>query len=140
MRPVPAHVVVPIVAKILESVDPLVEYGVVEKIVGNSIESSGPNVTTGCVCWLKSQGQRIPVEVIGFTDGKVISMPLGPVDGVRQGDVLEASGRTASMGISEQLLGRVLDGLGRPIDGLPLPAVLHQQPEVLPDHRVVRLA
>src|SRR5205809_12935 len=60
--------------------DPITEFGVVEKVVANTIESHGPNVTMGCVCWLLSQGKHIPVEVVGFTDGKVISMPLGKID------------------------------------------------------------
>src|SRR5438477_2664406 len=111
----------------LESADPITEFGIVEKVVGNTIESHGPNVTMGCVCWLENQGKRIPVEVVGFTDGKVISMPLGKIDGVRQGDILQASSRTASIGMSEQLQGRVLDGLGRPIDGRPLPLDLQRQ-------------
>src|SRR3954469_11285259 len=79
----------------LQTVDPITEFGVVEKVVGNTIESHGPNVTMGCVCWLENQGRRIPVEVVGVTDGKVISMPLGKIDGVRQGDILQASSRTA---------------------------------------------
>src|SRR5262245_23674843 len=111
----------------LETTDPITEFGIVEKIVGNTIESHGPNVTMGCVCWLDNNGYRVPVEVVGFTDGKVISMPLGKIDGVRQGDVLQASSRTASFGMSELLRGRVLDGLGRPIDGYPLPLELHRQ-------------
>jgi len=111
----------------LQAADPITEFGVVEKVVGNTIEAHGPNVTMGCVCWLDNQGTRIPVEVVGFTDGKVIAMPLGNIDGVRQGDMLQASGRNASIGMSEQLQGRVLDGLGRPIDGEPLPLVLDRQ-------------
>jgi len=111
----------------LQQADPITEFGIVEKVVGNTIESHGPNVTMGCVCWLENQGKRIPVEVVGFTDGKVIAMPLGKIDGVRQGDILQASGRTASIGMSEQLQGRILDGLGRPIDESPLPLVLDRQ-------------
>ena len=111
----------------LNHVDPITEFGTVEKVVGNSIESHGPNVTMGCVCWLQNQGRRIPVEVVGFTDGKVIAMPLGKIEGVRQGDILQASGRTASIGISEKLQGRIIDGLGRPIDQLPLPLELDRQ-------------
>jgi flagellum-specific ATP synthase len=111
----------------LKYVDPITEFGTVEKVVGNTIESHGPNVTMGCVCWLQNQGRRIPVEVVGFTDGKVIAMPLGKIEGVRQGDILQASGRTASIGISEQLQGRIIDGLGRPIDQLPLPLDLDRQ-------------
>src|SRR5689334_4955713 len=111
----------------LAQVDPIIEFGLVEKVVGNSIESHGPNATMGCVCWLETQGRRVPVEIVGFSEGKVISMPLGKIDGVRQGDVLKVAGRTASIGMSEQLQGRVLDGLGRPIDNLPLPFELHHQ-------------
>src|SRR5262245_27057612 len=111
----------------LEVIDPITEFGIVEKIVGNTIESHGPNVTMGCVCWLESHNRRVPVEVVGFTDGKVISMPLGKIDGVRQGDILTASNRTANIGMSESLQGRVLDGLGRPMDGRPLPAELCRQ-------------
>ena len=111
----------------LQQVDPMTEFGIVEKVVGNTIESHGPNVTMGCVCWLENQGKRIPVEVVGFTDGRVIAMPLGKIDGVRQGDILQASGRTASIGMSEQLQGRVIDGLGRPIDDSPMPLVLDRQ-------------
>ena len=111
----------------LEPVDPITEFGIVDKVVGNTIESHGPNVTMGCVCWLENQGKRIPVEVVGFTDGKVIAMPLGKIDGVRQGDILVASGRTASIGMSEQLQGRIIDGLGRPFDENPLPLNLDRQ-------------
>jgi flagellum-specific ATP synthase len=111
----------------LNEAAPLTEFGIVDKVVGNTIESHGPNVTMGCVCWLENQDLRIPVEVVGFTDGKVISMPLGKIDGVKQGDILRASGRTASIGMSELLQGRVLDGLGRPIDDNPLPLALHRQ-------------
>ncbi len=111
----------------LQAVEPLIEFGIVEKVVGNTIESHGPNVTMGSVCWLDNQGRRVPVEVVGFTDGKVIAMPLGKIDGVRQGDTLQASGRVANIGMSEQLQGRVLDGLGRPIDDKPLPLQLDRQ-------------
>ncbi|HLQ77525.1 MAG TPA: FliI/YscN family ATPase [Terriglobia bacterium] len=112
----------------LKAADPLTEFGIVEKIVGNSIESQGPNATVGSVCWLSNGEKQFPVEVVGFTGGKVITMPLGKVDGVRQGDLLRVSGRTASIGMSEALRGRILDGLGRPIDGKPLPAITEQQP------------
>jgi flagellum-specific ATP synthase len=111
----------------LQVADPITEFGIVEKVVGNTIESHGPNATMGCVCWLQNHGRRVPVEIVGFTDGKVISMPLGKIDGVRQGDVLQASSRTANIGMSEEMRGRVLDGLGRPIDDHPLPTDLHRQ-------------
>src|SRR4029077_3489955 len=85
----------------LQDVDTLAEFGVVEKIVGSSIESQGPNATVGSLCWLSNGERSFPVEVVGFTGGKVITMPLGKIDGVRQGDILRVSGRTASISMSE---------------------------------------
>src|SRR3954471_23181862 len=111
----------------LDSANPLTEFGIVEKIVGNSIESQGPNATVGSVCWLSNGERQFPVEVVGFSGGKVITMPLGKVEGVRQGNLLRVSGRSAWIGMSESLRGRILDGLGRPIDSKPLPTDLEPQ-------------
>ena len=111
----------------LDQVHPVVEFGTVEKVVANTIVSQGPNVTVGSLCWLLQNGRRIPVEVVGFNDGKIISMPLSKVDGIRQGDIVQAAHRVATFGVNETLCGRVLNGIGRPIDGLPMPAGLHRQ-------------
>ena len=111
----------------LSTLDSLIEFGVIEKVVGSSVESHGPNVTTGSLCWADNGERRIPLEVVGFNDGKVITMPLGKPEGVKQGDRVYASGSVATIGVGEALLGRVLDGLGRPIDGLGLPASLDSQ-------------
>ena len=113
--------------KRLESTDPVTEFGVVDKIVGNSIESHGPNATIGSVCWLTDGERRFPVEVVGFSGGRVITMPLGKIDGIRQGDLLRVSGRAASLGMSEALKGYVLDGFGVPIDGKATPPVTTYQ-------------
>jgi flagellum-specific ATP synthase len=105
----------------LDSAEPLTEFGVVDRIVGNSIESHGPTATVGSVCWLSNEERRFAVEVVGFSGGRVVSMPLGKIDGIRQGDILRVSGHEASIGMSEAYKGRVLDGLGNAIDGAPLP-------------------
>jgi flagellum-specific ATP synthase len=112
----------------LVNVDPITEFGVVDKIVGNSIESHGPNATVGSVCWLTDGQRRFPVEVVGFSGGRVVTMPLGKVEGIRQGDLIRVSGKTASIPMSEGHKGYILDGLGMPIDGRPLPPVtVHQE-------------
>jgi flagellum-specific ATP synthase len=112
----------------LETVDPITEFGVVDKIVGNSIESHGPNATVGSVCWLTDGRRRFPVEVVGFSGGRVVTMPLGKIEGIRQGDLIRVSGKAASIPMSEGLKGYILDGLGTPIDGRPLPpATVHQE-------------
>lgn len=106
----------------LDSTDSLTEYGVIEKVVGSSIETHGPDVTTGSLCWVQNGNARIPLEVVGFNGGRVISMPLGKMDGICQGQHVHASGREASIGMGGHVLGRVLDGLGRPMDNAPLAA------------------
>ena len=111
----------------LAAVDPITEFGVVDKIVGNSIESHGPNATVGSVCWLTNGEKRFPVEVVGFSSGRVVTMPLGKIEGIRQGDLIRVSGKTASIPMSEGLKGYVLNGLGQAIDGKPLPSVTVQQ-------------
>lgn len=111
----------------LSGADSLTEYGVIEKVVGNSIETHGPDVTTGSLCWVQNGTARIPLEVVGFNNGRVISMPLGQMDGICQGQHVFASGRAASIGMGEHVLGRVLDGLGRPIDGAPLAGFTESQ-------------
>jgi flagellum-specific ATP synthase len=111
----------------LNEVEPLIEFGTVKKVVANTIESEGPNVTVGSLCWLHHEGRRFPVEVVGFHDGKITSMPLSKVDGIRQGDIVRTAHRVATFGVDEKLCGRVLNGMGRPIDGWPLPSGLHQQ-------------
>jgi flagellum-specific ATP synthase len=111
----------------LEKATPVMEYGLVEKVVANTIESHGPSVTVGSLCWLLQGPRRVALEVVGIRNGRVISMPLSKTNGIRQGDVIEASGFAATVGVSEQLRGHVLDGLGRPIDNQPLPLVLVHQ-------------
>jgi flagellum-specific ATP synthase len=111
----------------LDKAIPAMEYGLVEKVVANTIESHGPNVPVGSLCWLWQGLRRVPLEVVGITNSRVITMPLAKIDGLRQGDIIEASDFAATIGMSEQMCGRILDGLGRPLDGQPLPANLHRQ-------------
>src|ERR1041385_7270096 len=111
----------------IDSAPGVTEFGVVEKVVANTIESHGPNVTMGSLCWLQDGERRVPLEVVGFANGRVISMPLAQIDSIRQGDTIEASGRAASIGVTESMCGRIVDALGRPLDGQPLPVKLDFQ-------------
>jgi len=61
---------------------------------------------------------RHEVEVIGFQGTHVVSMPLDATQGIRYGDALAALGVVPQMALSEHMTGRVLDALGRPLDGL----------------------
>src|SRR5437764_7420287 len=77
----------------LAKAEPVTEFGIVQKSVANTIESHGPNVPVGSLCWLERGEIRVPLEVVGFMDGKVVSMPLAQADGVRRGDIVRAAGR-----------------------------------------------
>lgn len=93
--------------------------GKIIKIIGLVIESSGPTASIGELCEIFSAGTLIcQAEVVGFKDGRTLIMPLGTMDGIRPGMVVKASGQQLSVQVGEGMMGRVLDGLGQPMDGL----------------------
>lgn len=93
-------------------------YGKVNQVVGLTIESIGPISNVGDVCEIKSiNGNTIYAEVMGFKDDKVYLMPLGDMDGIGPGNSVIATGQKLKIGVGEELLGRVIDALGNPIDG-----------------------
>jgi flagellum-specific ATP synthase len=99
---------------------PVQEGGVVVLGVGLMIEAKGMNLGVGEICTLLSE---IPVdaEVVGFREGRTLLMPLGDLEGVRPGTRLVRKSKVTSVLLSPDWLGRVLDPLGRPMDGRPLP-------------------
>ncbi|NLK86686.1 MAG: flagellar protein export ATPase FliI [Clostridiaceae bacterium] len=94
-------------------------FGRVSKVVGLTIESDGPEVDVGELCMLHaSKGKKtIQTEVVGFKDNKVLLMPLGDMTGIGPGNLVTASDTVLKVGVGKSLTGRVLDGLGYPIDG-----------------------
>jgi len=95
--------------------------GRVAQVVGLTIESIGPEVSIGSTCLIRSAKYAEPVitEVVGFKNNNVLLMPMGNISGIGPGSIVEALGRPLSLKVSEQLLGRVLNGLGEPMDGKP---------------------
>lgn len=94
--------------------------GTVEQVVGLLIESKGPPAGVGDFCEIRTRaGQGIRTQVIGFRDGRILSMPLEETGGLQPGDTLISRKRDARVGVSRGLLGRVLDGFGMPMDGGP---------------------
>lgn len=96
-----------------------IEYiGKVTKVVGLTIESEGPEVNIGELCEIKSlkSENKIYAEVVGFRDSSVLLMPLGEMQGIGPGSVVIAVGRYLEVAVGEGLVGRVLDGLGNPLD------------------------
>ncbi|MDP1569074.1 MAG: FliI/YscN family ATPase [Vicinamibacterales bacterium] len=100
----------------LNRAEPLPVMGQVVRTVGLIVESKGPRARVGELCELIGGPTPLPLEVVGFRDGHLLSVPLGTTSGIRPGDRLVARGSVATMAVGKKLLGRVLDGLGRPID------------------------
>jgi FliI/YscN family ATPase len=102
--------------------------GRVSEIVGLLIASDGPAAAVGDFCEIRSaQGRTVRTQVVGFRDGKVLLMPLEETGGLQLGDTVIARPEAARVEVGPQLLGRVIDGFGKPMDG---PAI---DPEALYD-------
>ncbi len=93
--------------------------GKVTDIVGLVIVSIGPQATLGEICTIVDHDGRevSKAEVVGFKDGKVLSIALGQVENISPSCEIISTGKSFRIGIGEELLGRVIDGLGNPIDG-----------------------
>jgi flagellum-specific ATP synthase len=93
--------------------------GRVTQVVGLVIESRGPAAQVGELCYIHISRTEPPVaaEVVGFKDDRVLLMPLGDMTGIKPGSEIIASGRSLSVNVGDALLGRVIDGLGNPMDG-----------------------
>ena len=119
----------------------LLREGEVTACNGSVIEAIGPDAHLGEVCELWSDRAQAPVltQVVGFRDGRVLLMPFGASVGLRVGDRLRASGRNLQIPVGPQLLGRIIDGFGQPLDGKTAPATEMvydvYRPPISPLHR-----
>ena len=97
--------------------------GKISRIIGLMIESDGPGVAIGSICTIKSRIRpHILAQVVGFRNNQTLLMPLGDIDGVEPGCAIEATEEQPSFSVSSEIIGRVLDGNGKPIDGKgPIP-------------------
>jgi FliI/YscN family ATPase len=95
--------------------------GRVTEVVGLLVESEGPAAGLGDFCEIAlANGRRVRTQVIGFRNGRLLSMPLEETDGLQLGDTIVARSAAARVPVGRALLGRVLDGFGRPMDGGPM--------------------
>jgi flagellum-specific ATP synthase len=102
--------------------------GRVSQVIGMVIESNGPGIPVGSMCEVDTfkGASRIPAEVVGFREGKVLLMPLGEMRGVEPGSTIRMVEGQAQVPVGMGLLGRIIDGMGRPMDGKgPLQAERH---------------
>ena len=104
--------------KTLETTSPIIASGKVTKVVGLVTESQGPTSRLGSICEIYPKGNmpKVSAEVLGFRDNKVLLMPLNDLRGIEPGSKVIAKNQRASIGVGEKLLGRVIDGLGNPLD------------------------
>jgi flagellum-specific ATP synthase len=92
--------------------------GKVRKVVGLVIEASAPPAAVGDLCRIEvARGAPALAEVVGFRDGCLLLMPLGEMEGVAPGGAVAPLGRPLAVPVGAGLLGRVVDALGRPMDG-----------------------
>ena len=96
--------------------------GKVSQVVGLTIESIGPAVNLGEICNIYPLKSQTPIvsEVVGFKNNIVSLMPLGDMNGIGPGSRVEATGKSLMVKVGNGLLGRILDGMGNPIDAKKL--------------------
>jgi FliI/YscN family ATPase len=105
----------------LAQIDAAPIVGRVVRTVGLLIESSGPRASVGSICEIAaSSGPPLTVEVVGFQDNTLLTVPLGDTSGIRPGDRVVARNDVAAVPVGAALLGRVVDALGNPLDGARL--------------------
>lgn len=105
---------------IINKTSTIKQIGKITEIIGLTIESDGPKSSIGDLCYIYNDYGDKPTmaEVVGFKKDKILLMPLASPDGIRPGALVVNTGSAMKIGVGEQLIGRVLDGLGQPIDTL----------------------
>jgi flagellum-specific ATP synthase len=98
--------------------------GRVSDLIGLIVEATGLEAEVGEVCLIEAGRTRepVPAEVVGFRSGRTLLMPLGELHGLAPGHAVTATARPVSVPVGPELLGRVVDGLGRPLTGDALEA------------------
>jgi len=94
--------------------------GRVQKVVGQLVEVEGVQSAVGRELDVVTPNGLVPLEVIGFRDGRLLAAPLGPTAGIAPGAIVRARAGEASADVGDELLGRVIDAFGAPLDGRPL--------------------
>ncbi|MDC3414137.1 flagellar protein export ATPase FliI [Aquibacillus sp. 3ASR75-11] len=115
----------------IDQIDTYKRYGKVHRVVGLMIESTGPEVSVGDVCYVHTLGQkkkRILSEVVGFYNEKVLLMPYDSLKEIGAGSFVESTGQSLKVKVGRGLIGKVIDSLGNPLDHSALPKGLTTYP------------
>ncbi|MCX8044268.1 MAG: flagellar protein export ATPase FliI [Desulfobacterota bacterium] len=102
----------------LDTLNPLRVYGKVSRLIGIVIEGIGPGASVGTLCDIYPHGSSTPIraEVVGFQKNRIFLMPIGSTSGIAPGSRIVALNVKPTVPVSSHMLGRVLDGMGNPID------------------------
>ncbi len=102
----------------LANTDPIRIHGKVVEVIGLLIVANGPNASVGDVCLLEKNGRVVGrAEVVGFRKDSTLLMPLGHIEGIHPGLTVVSTKQPLLVEVGDALCGRVLDGLGNPLDG-----------------------
>lgn len=112
--------------EMLRQIDPVRFNGKVTQVIGLTVESEGPDASIGDLCYIYPYKSDKPLkaEVVGFKNNKVLLMPLGELHSIGPGCDVVGTGKPLTVQAGHELLGKVLDGLGQPLDGSYLPGRL----------------
>ncbi|HEY3494520.1 MAG TPA: FliI/YscN family ATPase [Polyangiaceae bacterium] len=95
--------------------------GRVVGVTGLLLRVALPGARVADLVLVRRRGAALPAEIVGFREGEALALPLGDLSGVGPDDEVEATGGRFEIEVGPELVGRVLDGLGRPLDGRPPP-------------------
>lgn len=130
---------------VVESVDPIKYLGKVDRVNGLTIESVGPVTQIGDICQIRlGRRQNLLAEVVGLHQRRVILMPYGSTQGVFPGAEVVSTSEPLRIHVGESLMGRILDGLGKPLDGQPEPygeayvSIENEAPNPIRRHRITQ--
>ncbi|MCU0604688.1 MAG: flagellar protein export ATPase FliI [Desulfobacterales bacterium] len=103
----------------METLQPVQVHGKVTQVVGLVVEAAGPACRLGAVCdiFTREGGRPLAAEALGFRERRVLLMPLEEIRGIGPGCRVVARQQRATVRVGPDLLGRVIDGLGAPLDG-----------------------
>ncbi|MES9952010.1 MAG: FliI/YscN family ATPase [Candidatus Thiodiazotropha sp. 6PLUC2] len=115
---------------VINNIDTLHRKGRVVEAYGTSIKVCGINARIGQQCMIsdKSNNNRIYADVVGITGDNAILLPLSNLHGIAQDSIVTVVKEKSSIKYSDKLIGRILDGMGEPMDDLPLPTKMQEVP------------
>ncbi len=120
----------PLQATHIKELNTIKVWGKVTRIVGLVVEGYCPYASIGSLCEIipRDNGEPVHAEIVGFKEQKALLMPLGDLRGLGPGSRIRVIRDSATIGVGTNLLGRVIDGMERPHDGMPAPLLTEEMP------------